>query len=234
MKPTCLIIDDEPLARNGLAEDLTSLGLIEVSGTAASTAEAAAWLATIPVDCLFLDIDMPKTNGLDWLAVLDPKPLVILVTAHPQYALEGYNHGVIDYLVKPVGLQRLQLACERAVTQLNLRGAVEHHVFLKVDGAYRRVPVADIRYIEAANNYIRLHTAGGKLLVYQSLKGIETQLPPGAFIQIHKSFLISRSHIQRITTNSVTVAGTTLPLSRRFKTAVLQQLHLTNNTRPLG
>lgn len=245
MKPSCLIIDDEPLARKGLAEDLMSLGLLDVNGSAASAAEAAAHLATNPVDLLFLDIELnlgrpdsarsgPAINGLEWLRHLDPKPMVILVTAYPQYALDGYDHGVIDYLVKPVALQRLQLACEKAVEQFTLRRAVEHHLFLKVDGAYRRIPVADILYIEAANNYIRTHTTTGKLLVYQSLKGIETQLPPGAFLQTHKSFLVARRHIQRIDGNTVLVAGTSLPLSRRFKAKVLAQLHVTNKTQPLG
>jgi len=234
MKPSCLIIDDEPIARKGLTEDLLALGLIDVRGSAAGAAEAAALLAAGPVDCIFLDIDMPKTNGLDWLPHLDPRPLVILVTAYPQYALDGYAHGVIDYLVKPVARQRLQLACEKAVEQFNLRRAVEHHLFVKVDGAHRRIPIADILYIEAANNYIRIHTPTGKLLVYQSLKGIESQLPPHSFIQIHKSFLVARRHIQRIDGNTLLVAGASLPLSRRFKAEVLAQLHLTNKTRPLG
>ncbi|HXB07847.1 MAG TPA: LytTR family DNA-binding domain-containing protein [Puia sp.] len=235
MKPSCLIIDDEPMARKGLAEDLRALDLIDVKGMAANAAEATKQLTTHPVDLLFLDIEMPGVSGLDWLPHLNPKPLIILVTAYPQYALEGYDHGVIDYLVKPVARQRLQLACEKAVEQHMLRStAIEPYLYLKCNGVLEQVPTAKILYIEAANNYIQVHTPTQKLLVYQSLKGIEAQLPPGSFIQTHKSFLVARRHIQHVEGNTLLVGSTPIPISRRFKSSVLAQLPLTNKTRPLG
>ena len=242
MKPSCLIVDDEPLARKGLAEDLDSIGLVTVKGMASSTREAGALLAAQPLDLLFLDIEFhfgeadpgrsaSGTAGLDFLRDLVEKPLVILVTAYPQYALTGYEHGVVDYLVKPVPLLRLRAACEKAVEQHRLRCMTgQPHLFLKCNGVHERIDIADILFIEAANNYIRVHTTGKKLLVYLSLKGIEEQLPPGEFLQVHKSFLIARRHIRRIDTDSLTVGATRVPLSRRFKSSVLATLHLTNNS----
>lgn len=248
-RPTCLIIDDEPVARKGLAEDLVSLGLVRVQGMAADTAEALEMLTAAPVDLLFLDIEMPGMNGLDFLRQLAdlnrgkklPNPLVILVTAYPQYALNGYEHGVVDYLLKPVSIQRLRAACEKAVEWYGLRhgasriggGGGEKHVYLKYNGGYEKVAIADILYIEAANNYIQVYTTAKKLLIYSSLKGIEEQLPASDFLQVHKSFIIARRHIRRVNGDSIMVAQTRIPLSRRFKSRVLQLLHLTNNSRPV-
>ncbi|HLZ85995.1 MAG TPA: LytTR family DNA-binding domain-containing protein, partial [Puia sp.] len=238
-RPSCLIVDDEPVARRGLAEDLAAMGLVSVEGMAADAIQARVLLEAAPVDILFLDIEMPGINGLEFLRGLRTKPLVILVTAWPQYALNGYEYGVVDYIVKPVPLERLRAACEKAVEQHRLRrggerrhqdpgsgyplpgsdqltpgsgapnlgsgqlfpgsgqhqpqaGSGQTHLFLKVDGAYERVAVADILYVEAANNYIRVHTAHRKLMIYLSLKGMEEQLPPGNFIQVHKSFLVAK------------------------------------------
>jgi DNA-binding LytR/AlgR family response regulator len=141
----------------------------------------------------------------------------------------------MDYLVKPIAPARLRIACEKALEQLALRRSADAYLFLKVDGALQRVAVADIRYVEAANNYIRVHTGAGRLLVYQSLKGIEAQLPEQEFVQVHKSFLVARKYIQRIDGNSILVApATRIPLSRRFKSSVLARLHLTNKSRPHG
>jgi DNA-binding LytR/AlgR family response regulator len=246
-RPTCLIIYDEPVARKGLAEDLVSLGLVTVQGMAADTAVALEMFTATAVDLLFLDIEMPGVNGLDFLQQLAdlnggrklPNPLVILVTAYPQYALNGYEHGVVDYLLKPVSIQRLRAACEKAVEWYGLRlgasriGGGEEHLYLKYNGGYEKVAVADILYIEAANNYILVYTTAKKLLIYSSLKGIEEQLPAGDFLQVHKSFIIARRHIRRVNGDSIMVAQTRIPLSRRFKSRVLQLLHLTNNSRPV-
>lgn len=232
MKLSCLIIDDEPVARKGLAGDLASLGFVTVEGMAADIQTARNLLVTQPVDLLFLDIEMPGGNGLDFLNSLPVKPLVILVTAYPQYALKGYEHGVVDYLLKPVALHRLRSACEKAVEWHALRTPAEQHVFLKCNGAQERIAVADILYIEAANNYIRVHTRDKKLLIYLSLKGIEEQLPKADFIQVHKSFIIARRHIRRIDAAAIVIGETLIPLSRRYKSRVLTQLQLTNNFPP--
>ena len=261
-KPRCLILDDEPLARKGLAADLTAIGLVEVAGLATDAAEALQKMAAQPVDLLFLDLEFDSSDpspahtgktansqpagpapapghpasapaGLRLLAALPVKPLVVLVTAYPQYALAGYDHGVIDYLVKPVSMQRLRLACEKAVEQISLRrNGIEPHLYLKCNGAFERIPIADILYIEAANNYILVHTPNKRRLVYQSLKAIGQQLPPAAFIQIHKSYLVARRHVQRLDGNYIIIGAASLPLSRRFKTSVLAAMQLTNNTRP--
>jgi DNA-binding LytR/AlgR family response regulator len=232
MKPSCILIDDEPLARKGLAEDLETIGLVSVEAAVSDTRTATAILQAHPPDLIFLDIEMPGQNGLEFLAALPVKPTVILVTAYPQYALKGYEHGVLDYLVKPVSLERLRAACEKAVEWCT--SVPGRHLYLKVNGAYEKIRVADIQYIEGANNYIWVHLADRKLLIYQSLRGMEEQLRGGEFIQVHKSFLVARRHVSQVKGETIIVGGMRIPLSRRYKASVLEGLQLTNKTRPLG
>jgi DNA-binding LytR/AlgR family response regulator len=230
MKPSCILIDDEPLARKGLAEDLEAIGLVSVQAAVSDTRAATAILQSDPPDLIFLDIEMPGQTGLEFLDALPVRPMVILVTAYPQYALKGYEHGVIDYLVKPVSAERLRAACEKAVEWcMSVPG---RHLYLKVNGAYEKVRVADIRYVEAANNYIWVHLADRKLLVYQSLRGMEEQLQGDDFIQVHKSFLVARRHVSQVKGETIIVGSMPIPLSRRFKTRVLEGLQLTNKMRP--
>ena len=239
MKPSCIIIDDEQPARNGLKEDLLALGVFTVAGVAADAIQARKLLKTITPDLLFLDVEMPWTNGLEFLSGLDVKPMVILVTAYPQYALHGYEHGVVDYLLKPVSPERLKLACEKAlewwVLRNNTGGQTEPagYLYIKSNGRFEKIRYDEILYLEAANNYVIVHTRQKKYLVYQTLKGMEKQLPARAFLQTHKSFIVARPHIRQIEADAVFVGEVRIPLSRRFKQKFLTELHLTNNIQPV-
>jgi two-component system LytT family response regulator len=230
MKPNCIIIDDEPPARNGLKEDLLALGIFTVAGMAGNAGQATELLKTTPTDLLFLDVEMPWTNGLEFLSGLDVKPMVILVTAYPQYALHGYEHGVIDYLLKPVSSERLRLACEKALEWWVLRNhaggqtSLAGYLYIKSNGRFERIGYDEILYLEAANNYVIVHTPQKKFLVYQTLKGMEKQLPPRGFLQTHKSFIVARLHILQIETDSVSVGVVRIPLSRRYKQRFLLEV----------
>ena len=230
MKPGCIIIDDEPLARNGLREDLSALGMFTILGMTGDEEQARELLKTTPPDLLFLDIEMPWTNGLELLSGLDVKPMVILVTAYPQYALHGYEHGVVDYLLKPVSPERLRLACEKAMEWWVLRNQAggqpgpAGYLYIKSNGRFERIGYDEILYLEAANNYVIVHTGQKKYLVYQTLKGMEKQLPAPGFLQTHKSYIVARPHIRQIEGDSVTVGEVRIPLSRRFKQRFLLEI----------
>ncbi len=229
MKPTCIIIDDEPPARNGLNEDLLALGMFDVAGMAGDAEQARELLKTTGADLLFLDVELPWANGLEFLSGLDVKPMVILVTAYPQYALHGYEHGVVDYLLKPVSPGRLKLACEKALewwvlrNQAGRQAGPASYLYIKSNGRFERIAFDEILYLEAANNYVIVHTPKKKHLVYQTLKGMEKQLPAAGFLQTHKSYIVARPHILRIDRDSVTVGEVRIPLSRRFKQRFLLQ-----------
>ena len=230
MKPSCIIIDDELPARNGLKEDLVALGIFTVDGMAGDAEQARELLKTTPADLLFLDVEMPWTNGFKFLRGLDIKPMVILVTAYPQYALHGYEHGVVDYLLKPVSPERLRLACEKALEWWVLRNNAggqsgpAGYLYIKSNGRFERVGYDEIQYLEAANNYVIVYTRQKKYLVYQTLKGMEKQLPAGGFLQTHKSFIVARLHIRQIEGDSVSVGEVQIPLSRRFKQRFLLEV----------
>ena len=230
MKPSCIIVDDEPPARNGLMEDLVALGMFTVAGMAGDAEQARELLKTTPTDLLFLDVEMPWTNGLEFLSGLDVKPMVILVTAYPQYALHGYEHGVVDYLLKPVSPERLRLACEKALEWWVLRNQAgsqtgpSGYLYIKSNGRFEKIAYDEILYLEAANNYVIVHTRQKKYLVYQTLKGMEKQLPPSGFLQTHKSFIVGRPHIRQIDGDSVSVGEVRIPLSRRFKQKFLLEV----------
>jgi len=230
MQPTCIIIDDEPPARNGLKEDLEALGVFTVAGMAGSSEQARELLETTSADLIFLDVEMPWTNGLEFLSALDVKPMVILVTAYPQYALHGYEHGVIDYLLKPVSPERLDLACKKALEWWALRNhaggqtGTPGYLYIKSNGRFEKIGYDEILYLEAANNYVIVHTGQKKYLVYQTLKGMEKQLPARGFLQTHKSFIVARPHIRQIGRDSISVGEARIPLSRRFKQQFLLEV----------
>lgn len=230
MKPSCIIIDDEPLARNGLKEDLLALGIFSVAGTAGDAEQARELLKTTHADLLFLDVEMPWTNGFEFLSGLDIKPVVILVTAYPQYALRAYEHGVVDYLLKPVSPERLGLACEKALEWWVLRnnaggqsGPVGY-LYVKSNGRFERIWYDEILYLAAADNYVIVYTRQKKYLVYQTLKGLAKQLPVQGFLQTHKSFIVARPYIGKIEGDSVSIGEVRIPLSRRFKQRFLLEV----------
>lgn len=233
MKPTCFIIDDEPIAAQGLAEDLHALDLFTVEGIARDAATAIECWQRRPVDLLFLDIEMPGSSGLQLLRHFPGKPMVVLVTAYQQYALDGYDYGVVDYLLKPVSPDRLKAACKKALEWYALRHPTGH-LFIKCDGRYERIAHSQIQWLEAANNYVWINTDQKKYLVYQSLKALEDQLPRELFAQTHKSFIVGKQHIRQVQANTVRLPGREVPLSRRYRAGFLQQLSLTRNFPPVG
>ena len=220
MKLNCLIIDDELVARQGIAADLAEIAFVEVVALAGDAAEALAEMARGPIDLLFLDIQLPGINGLELLKHVPVRPMVILTTAYPQYALEGYEHGVLDYLLKPVSPARLLQACRKALEwrEFYFRGDADAtYFYLKSDGITERIAYEDVLYIEGANNYVYVHTVQKRLMAYLTLKGIERQLPAERFLRVHKSFIVARDRIDRIEGGRLVVGGRTIPLSRRYR-----------------
>jgi DNA-binding LytR/AlgR family response regulator len=218
-----MIIDDEPAARNGLAEDIREIDFLEVAGIAGNAFEALQLINAVLPGLIFLDIEMPGLNGLDFMKLLTVKPLVVLTTAYPQYALAGYELGVVDYLLKPIYVDRLKVACDKALELYNYRNSEKTQpaqpafVFLKCDGIMEKIYLADILYVEAANNYVIVHTTARRFLTYHTLKGMESQLPAGQFVKVHKSFIVSTAHITRITPGEVYINQVRIPISKRFR-----------------
>src|SRR5689334_108462 len=178
---------------------------------------------------MFLDIEMPRMSGLQYLKSTAVKPLVILTTAFPEYALEGYELDIIDYLLKPIAFNRFLKAVQKAKEYLELRNAnitepFTDYIFVRSEKRIEKIELKEILYIESIGNYVNIFTENKKIIAYLTLKGLEGQLPSNEFIKIHQSFLVACSKINAIEGNQVKIKNLALPISRNYRDAVMQMV----------
>jgi DNA-binding LytR/AlgR family response regulator len=222
----CIIVDDEPLVRELLEDNLSQVPFLELVKSCKTALEALKTLQEEQVDLIFLDIQMPRLNGLQFLQSLDHPPLVIIVTAYEEYAVESFNLQVADYILKPFGFDRVLKACNRAAELFRLKNAVvssetvkSHDFFVNVEYTLVKIVVADIEYIEGVKDYIKIYLSSRPkpVLTRLSLKAIEAKLPAGAFIRTHKSFLVAISRITTIKRSFVCIGAKEIPVSETFR-----------------
>ena len=227
----CLIIDDEPIARRVIKSHLENVAGFTVVGECGNALEGFQLLQTLQPQLLFLDIQMPRLNGLDLLRSLQQKPKVIIVSAHREYALEGFELDVVDYLLKPVPLERFLKALDkfrqnqdRLVTLKNPQDNPQpNHLYIRADRKTVRLDLNDILYIESMSDYLKIHTPQQLYLTKEKISAIEEKLPTG-FLRIHRSFIINTHHLQAYTPEIAEVAGQELPISRSLRQQVLEVL----------
>lgn len=227
MKLSSLIIDDEPSGRKVLEEYISETAFLTLAGKAENPLKALALMEKCRIDLIFLDIQMPKINGIDFLRGLKNPPLVIVSTAFSEYALQGFELDVIDYLVKPVPLDRFLKACHKAKEMFELRNnsaGLTDYFFVKYNGKFEKITHKELLYVEAANNYVLLQTRDRQLITYLTLKNIEDTLPPAQFIKIHKSFIVSVDAITSLNGEELRVGKYTLPISRSLKDEVISRI----------
>jgi len=224
----CLAIDDEPIARKLLQEYIEETDFLQLVGTAENPLKATALINKLDVDLIFLDINMPKMNGLDFLRSVDKLPMVIMTTAYGQYALDGFEMAVIDYLVKPFSLERFLKASHKALELHTLKRNkpvanpdATTHFFVKCEGKIEKVMFAELQYIEAMANYIILHTINNKLIVYLTIKGILEKLPADTFLQVHKSYIVNVNAINTIEGNMLHVGKVKITVGQNFYDSVM-------------
>jgi DNA-binding LytR/AlgR family response regulator len=228
MKINCLIVDDEPIARQILREFVEDLEWLYLVGEAESPLKAINLLAQHSIDLLFLDIEMPQMSGLELLKKIPNPPAVIVTTAYPQYALEGFELDVLDYLLKPISIERFIKAALKAkgfCEQKNKNLATSaDYFFVKCDGKIERIEIKDLLYVKALENYIVLQTTQRKYITYLTMRGLEEYLPTEQFVKIHKSYLVPVGKIDRIEGNEIHVGDEKLPLSRNLRAEVLEKI----------
>ncbi len=229
MNIRCLIIDDEPLAQRVIERYAENIPFLEIVQKCNSAVEAIDVLHNQQIDLLFLDINMPRLSGMDFLKTLKNPPLVIVTTAYAEYAIQGYELDVVDYLMKPFAFDRFYKAIQKA--EELIRGKDQRHVensesekqddtflFIKSSKKTYKVNLVEILYIEALGDYVKIYTTDKMIISYQSLKNIETLLPSSAFPRIHKSFIIALSRIDLIEGNHVKIKDRLIPIGTNFKT----------------
>lgn len=227
MNLNCLIVDDEPLARKGLKEYAADVDFLTLTGEFDSPLKATEALRSGTVHLLFLDIQMPKITGLDFLRSLQHPPPVVFTTAYPQYALDGFELNALDYLVKPVSFDRFLKAALKAREFWELRRQQpqnDDHLFIKVDGKLVKVLYADILFVEALQNYVTIYTREKKFVTYLTFGAVEAFLPAAQFVKTHKSYLVAVSKIDSIDGSCVYIGSHMVPISRSLKDDVMKKL----------
>lgn len=226
----CIAIDDEPLALKLLEDNISKVPYLQRVASCRNVFDALKVLQEGQIDLIFIDIQMPGLTGLQFIGTLENKPLVIFVTAYKQYALESYDLAVVDYLVKPVTLERFIKACNRAKELHELKTGKQNQglippadfIFLNADYSQIKIMLSDIIWIEGVRDYIKIHlkSTTKPLLIRSSIKLIEQELPPSKFIRIHKSYLIAIESITAIRKNSVFIKDMELPIGETFREGV--------------
>jgi len=226
-----MIIDDEPVARKLLKEYVDDISFLEIAGEADNPLKAQIILNSEPVDLIFLDINMPKLTGIEFLRTSNSLPMVIMTTAYAEHALDGFSLDVLDYLVKPFSFERFLKACNKARDYYQLKMEAkknlltrENYFFVKCDGRIEKVLYDELLFVEASLNYITLHTINGKMIVYLTMKGIMESLPVEIFIKVHKSFIVNIKKINSIEGNILHIGKAELPISQNSYEEVMKKI----------
>lgn len=227
----CIAVDDEPLALDLLEDNISQVPYLQLVAKCRNAMEALETLRKEPIDLIFLDIQMPGLTGLQLIQSLASKPMVILITAYDQYALEGFNLDVIDYLVKPVAFDRFLKACNKAWEFHKLKSQPDHksegagdpeYFFVNAEYSLVKVVIDDIIMIEGLKDYIKIHLVNNKpLVIRMSMKSIEEKLSPKKFLRIHKSYIVALAKITSIRKGSVFLGGLEIPVSDNYKDQLL-------------
>lgn len=235
MSIRCLIIDDEPPARDVLRRYIEELPLLKLRGECGNAIQAISFLQNEPVDLLFLDIRMPQLNGIDFLKTLKHPPRVIFTTAFSEYALEGYELDVVDYLMKPVRFDRFLKAINKAFPANELKQIMheptantekfsEAFVYFRADRKMVKVLLSDILYIESMKDYVKVFTGSGTIITKQSISSVETMLPEKKFIRTHRSFIVSVDKINSFTNELLEIGRAEIPIGKLYRNSVLKLL----------
>lgn len=240
----CLAVDDEAYATKIIADYINKIPFLELVGTTTSAIEALTKVQQGNIDLVFLDIQMPDLTGIQFLKLCGSKCKVILTTAYPEYALDGYEHDVLDYLLKPIAFDRFLKAAHKAHAQimpvktasstipsvqnqenLNVQNAAANeYMFIKGESKnkFLKVNYDDILYIEGLKNYVSLFTSGQRMVTYQTLRDLETQLPQPPFYRVHKSYIISVDKIRMVDGNQVYIGEQPIPIGETYRDSFLK------------
>lgn len=234
----CLIVDDKPLAIDILKEYIYKTPFLELVHFAQNPIDALEYIRQHTVDVIFLDIQMPELNGIQFMKLLKGRSKVILTTAYSEYALEGFEHDVVDYLLKPVSFGRFYRAIEKVrkvieMDKLNMPAeknvidsnfATSSSIFVKTEYKVQRIPIESILYIEAKQNYIAIVTGAERIMSLQNIKTIEQKLQPAKFLRVHKSFIVCLDKIESIERSRIRIGNSIIPIGESYRSAFFQKI----------
>ncbi|MFD0761262.1 LytR/AlgR family response regulator transcription factor [Lutibacter aestuarii] len=232
-KINCLVVDDEPMAREILNSHLKKIEVIKVISTCKNAIEAFNIINTNPIDLIFLDINMPEISGLSFAKSINKNIKVIFTTAYREYAVDGFNLQAVDYLLKPISFERLLQAVNKYVGEntfeiieekVEIKQKKSEFIFVRADRKMVKVNFSEIQYIESFSDYLKIHLLDKLIVTRETITSIEAKLPQNEFIRIHRSFIVSIYKINSFTNEFIEIKNKALPISRSYKKEVLQRL----------
>lgn len=226
MKIKCVITDDEPIARKGLRGYIEKIDFLTLTGECENALQLNELLKKEQPDLLFMDIEMPYINGINFLSGIQNPPKVIITSAYEQYALKGYELNITDYLLKPISFDRFLKAINKVYEFIlkEQESIPEPYLFVKTDKLLKKVVINDILFIESMGNYVLIHTATSKEITYSPLKSLLEFLPDTQFIQVHRSYIVQTSKVQAIEGNMLIIGTHKIPVARNLRDDVLNIL----------
>ncbi len=240
-KFNCLIVDDEPPAREVLRRYIQQIPMLGLAGECGNALQALVVLQQAPVDLLFLDIQMPQISGIDLIGTLKQPPKIVLTTAFEQYAVQAFELDVIDYLVKPIRFERFLKAVMKALPEHELSAAQQSPVaatepvnpaflYFRADRKMVKVFLNDILYIESLKDYVKILTVRGTVVTRHAMTALEVMLPGALFLRVHRSFIVALSKIDSFTQEEIDIQQKLIPIGKLYRQQVLKVLTMTNNT----
>ena len=218
----CIAVDDEKWALDLLVDNIRHVPYLELAGRCKNAREASEILHREKIDLMFMDVQMPGLSGLQFIETLPEPPLVILVTAYEQYALEGFNLSVVDYLVKPVPLERFIKACNKAKQLFDMKQAkpaatATDHFFANVEYSLVKIVFDDITHIEGLKDYVSIFTPSERVITLQNMKKLEEALPTGRFARVHKSYIVAIDKIESIERSRIQIGDKIIPIGDTYR-----------------
>ena len=232
-KISCIIVDDEPTAREIIEDHLSKIETVKVVGSCAGATEAFTIINTQKVDLIFLDINMPQISGLSFARSINKNIKIIFTTAYREYAIDGFDLQAVDYLLKPISFERILRAVNSFYTIHFSReeqqipaeeGLYNDFMFVRADRKMLRINFAEIFYIESLSDYLKIFTTTNVIVIRETISNLEKQLPDSDFLRVHRSFIISLAALDSYTNEYAEVAGKAIPISRSYKTSVMEKL----------
>jgi len=229
----CIIVDDNKLARTSLKQLIDQVDFLELKEECSNPVDAYNYLTKESIDLVFLDVEMPGMSGIELIKNLEKRPIIILITAKKNYAIEAFELNVADYLVKPVELSRFMMAVSRAKElfenkdqKLDVTKKDKDYIFVRSNSVLTKIKTSEITYIQALGDYVNIFTKENRLTVHITLRGIEEKLPPGMFYRLHRSYLVALDHIDGVEEGTAYIGKHPIPIGEQFKKELLKKLNL--------
>jgi len=219
----CIVVDDTPLAVEKLEAFIVQVPLLQHLHSFNSGIEAVVYMKSNPVDLVFLDIQMEQFTGLQFIEALQYRPKIVIVSAYNQYAVQGFDHNVTDYLLKPYSFERFLKAVDKVQSEMQVKTAKDY-MFVKTEYRMERIDFSDILFIEGQGAYLRIVTRQAKVMTIQNFQSMEQVLPSDNFVRIHKSYIVAMDKIESIERNVILIAGHRIPVGKNYQNEFYRRL----------